>query len=162
MFCRFMGVFVVMFAALSLAACGAQTQVGNAGETTVASEPEVFFPQQKSESSSPMARISGEFYRDKEGCLRLKTPDGVPFTPIWRQSMKPRVKGDTVAVVDEKGRVLARTGRYVRMGGGEPGSLNNLPAVSEKTARELKERCPGGYWLVGFEVRMPPAERTHS
>ena len=50
-------------------------------------------------------------------------------------------------MLDERGRVVARVGETVYMGG-EGGR-------AFEGRRELQERCPGIYWTVGTEVCIP-------
>lgn len=103
-----------------------------------------------------MALARGVLFVDEGGCLRMDPGDGESFTPIWRSGMKPETRGGRVVVLDKKGDVLAREGELVEMGGGgAPKNLDGTPAVGERTARELRERCPGDYWLVGMGVNMP-------
>lgn len=66
-----------------------------------------------------------------------------------------------MVVLNKNGKVLAREDEYVRMGGGgPPPNLDGITAVSKSTVRELQERCPGDYWLVGIGVSMPKAKTT--
>jgi len=140
---------------LATAACGAGLAAG--GDQTNASAPraEVFFPQQWPGGESMMAETSGELILDDEGCLRVKaTPKDPGTTPVWPADYELDAGGGEVRVLDEEGRVAASVGEEVFMGGGEVGSIEGISTVDGRTARELRERCSGEYWLVGTEVHI--------
>jgi hypothetical protein len=59
-----------------------------------------------------------------------------------------------VRVLNSKGRVVARVGEAVYMGGGES-PISGNEAVDERTKQELQERCPGRYWIAAPPVRIP-------
>ena len=93
---------------------------------------------------------------DDESCLRVNNRGGKDpygFVPIWPPDFRLAAEGDDVRILDEGGRLAAKVGEQVRMGGGE--ATETLGGVDERTARELRERCPGNYWIVGGEVRIP-------
>jgi hypothetical protein len=141
---------------LATAACGAGPGAGGDETTTSAPRAEVFFPQQRPGGESMMAETSGELILDDEGCLRVKAnPKDPGTTPVWPADYELDAGGGDVRVLDEEGRVAASVGQEVFMGGGEVGSIEGISAVDERTARELRERCPGEYWLVGTVVRIP-------
>jgi hypothetical protein len=48
--------------------------------------------------------------------------------------------------VNGEGRVVAEVGKEVFMGGGQVGLPKEV--VSPRTARELRNRCPGDYWIA--------------
>jgi hypothetical protein len=138
-------------AAVSLAACGADPPTGG-GETTAPAR--VFFPQQPPGGESMMAETSGELVLDDEGCLRVKaTPKDPGATPVWPADYELDANGDEIRVLDEEGRVAAKVGEEVYMGGGEI-PKGQVTLTDEQMLRELFERCPGEYWIVGSEVRM--------
>jgi len=89
---------------------------------------------------------------DEEGCLRmLGIGDGYSPTLIWRSDMNPDVRDGKVVILNKDGKVVAREGVNVAMGGGELPNLNGVQPVSAEISRE---HCPGEYWLVGIGVSM--------
>ena len=169
----------VGFVSLLLASCGQETPSENAGttkvepaettesvtETTAANSstvevPGVYFPRQKSGGGFADALSGGLLSVDEKGCLRKETQDGVSFTIIWSAEMRPESRGGKIVVLNEKDKGVAREGEQVRMGGGEPSSLTGIEAVDDRTAQELQDRCPGGYWLAAPEVWIPKEKTT--
>ncbi len=90
---------------------------------------------------------------DEGGCLRLEHGGGFTEVPIWPPRFDLRTEGGEVRVLDGEGGIVARVGDRVEMGGGEVWSLAGIRSVDGRTRRELEERCPGPYWLVGETVR---------
>jgi hypothetical protein len=74
---------------------------------------------------------------------------------MWPSDYELDTEGDNLQILDGEGKVVAQVGERVSMGGGEVGVQKDL--VDARTARELRERCPGGgYWVVtAVDVRMP-------
>ena len=138
---------------LATAACGGGPDPGGDETTASSREAKVFFPQQRQEGELMMAEISGKLVLDDEGCLRIEEPPGHTETvPVWPAGFELDTCGDQVSVLDEEGRVAARVGGKVYMGGG--GVPKDRVALADKRMlRELFERCPGEYWIVGSEVR---------
>lgn len=137
-----------------------------AGKTTAAPKPEtvpppadpgvlgVFFPRQVPQRGDvPMAATSGELVVDGAGCLRLVYPDGDNQVPVWPSDYGLGAEDGEIYVLDGEGNAAARIGDLVRVGGGGVGtSLEGIAIVGEQTKRELYERCPSSYWIVGNEV----------
>ena len=141
-------------AAVSLtAACGAGPDPGG-DETTASSRgAEVFFPQQRQAGESMMAEISGKLVLDDEGRIRVEEHPGHAETvPIWPAGFELDTSGDEVSVLDQEGRIAATVGEKVYMGGGGI-PKGQVTLADERMLRELFERCPGEYWIVGSEVR---------
>ncbi len=93
---------------------------------------------------------------DEEGCLRmLSNGNDYSTTLIWRFDMSLDVRDGKVVVLNKDGKVVAREGVNVAMGGGELPNLNGVQPVSAEISRELQEHCPGEYWLVGIGVSIP-------
>ena len=118
-------------------------------------EDEVFFPKHE-EGEVPAALAAGRLVLDDEGCIRMKPlPQDPGFVPIWPSDYELDIEGDKIQILNGEGKVVAQIGEEVSMGGGQVDVQRSL--VAARTARELRERCPGGgYWVVteGF-VRMP-------
>jgi hypothetical protein len=117
---------------------------------------EVFFPRQRKSGLGPSALGHGKLVVDDEGCIRMKPlPQDPGFVPIWPSDYGLDTEGDKLQILDGKGKVVAQVGEEVSMGGGQVDVQRYV--VDARTARVLRERCPGGgYWVVteGF-VRMP-------
>ncbi len=113
----------------------------------------VFFPRQKAwVNSYLMALWRGELILDGEGCLRVRG-DG-SLVPVWPPGFGVEVSGEEVRILNERGRVVARVGDEVEIGGGEAPPAERINVADERTRRELRERCPGQYWLAAPEVNV--------
>lgn len=120
---------------------------------------DVFFPKlQPSDELLPSARIRSDLVLDEEGCLRTDGGGGAPdYLPLWPSYFELSTEGDEIRVLDGEGAFVARIGGKIDTGGGEIQQgrtpretfevLRDL--VGERTARQLRGRCPGPYWLVG-------------
>jgi hypothetical protein len=149
-------VTALMLAAVLLATAACGTGPGAGGDQTTASAraTEVFFPQQRQGGELMMAEISGKLILDDEGCLRLEEHPGHADTvPVWPAGFELDTSSGEVRVLDEEGRVAARVGKEVYVGGGGI-PKDQVTLADEQMLRELFERCPGQYWIVGSEVRM--------
>jgi len=158
-----------------IASCGQETSSEKAGTTEVepaettesvtektsessstAQVPGVYFPRQKAGGGFPDAMSGGMLSVDEEGCLRmLSNGNDYSTTLIWRFDMSLDVRDGKVVVLNKDGKVVAREGVNVAMGGGELPNLNGVQPVSAEISRELQEHCPGEYWLVGIGVSIP-------
>ena len=69
---------------------------------------------------------------------------------LWPAKFGLDKRGGSIVVLDGEGRVVARVGDKVEMGGGavDRRTLEGNEVLDEQTERELFERCPGTYWLV--------------
>lgn len=119
----------------------------------------VLFPQQKPSDGLPMsAGISGELVLDEAGCLRIDGGSPPYFLPLWPSYFELSIQGDEIRILDGEGDFVARVGGEIDTGGGAMQHGETTPretfralrrGVGEDMARELRERCPGPYWLVG-------------
>lgn len=136
------------------------TTVGPATEESTNSQSvsNVFFPQLRpSDNLPPSAAIRGELVLDEEGCIRIDGGGTTDFLPLWPSYFELSTEGDEIRILDGEGDFVARVGGTIDTGGGEihqggtPREIfENLKGlVGEDTAQELRERCPGPYWLVG-------------
>jgi hypothetical protein len=139
---------------------GGTTTMTPTTEATTPPTSEVFFPKLKtSDGLPPSARIRGELVLDEEGCLRIDEGGAAPATlPLWPSYFKLSTGGDEIRILDGEGDFVARVGGRIDTGGGEMQHGETTPretfqtlrrGVGEDMARELRERCPGPYWLVG-------------
>lgn len=93
--------------------------------------------------------IEGAYAR---GCLRVRQ-DGVSLVIIWPTGFKAENAGGEVRVLNGQGEITARAGQAISMGGGET-PLGENEAVDKQTLQELRERCPGSYWVATPPIRM--------
>ncbi len=101
-----------------------------------------------------MAEVRGKLILDDEGCLRIEEhPGHAEAVPIWPAGFELETGSDEVSVLDDEGRVAATVGEEVYMGGGVI-PKDQVTLADERMSRELFERCPGEYWIVGSEVRV--------
>jgi hypothetical protein len=139
---------------LATAACGAGPSAGGDKTTAPGRDVEVFFPQQRPGGEAMMAEMSGKLVLDDEGCLRVEEHPGHADTvPIWPANYELDASGGEVRVLDEEGGVAVRVGEEVYMGGGGV-PKDRVTLANERMSKELFERCPGEYWVVGSEVRV--------
>jgi hypothetical protein len=143
-----LGITIVVVGLSILVACGGGgSDQDSTSFVTITAEDggEVFFPRQR--PTEPEALAEGELVLE-DGCLRLRQ-DGSGLVFIWPPGFMPRADGDRIQVLDGEGSVMATVGEQIEMGGGFLDTLEGLDSVDEELARELSERCPGSYWLVG-------------
>ncbi len=151
--------------ARSIAICAEAPENATAASHRDGPQGKVFFPKQPSKPNAyMMAEISGKLVLDDEGCLRIEEPPNHTETvPIWPVDFELDTSGGEVRVLDKEGRVVGQVGKPIEMGGGElPSRDTSATAQSmlenEAMVRELFERCPGYYWIVGTGVRIPPQQ----
>ena len=108
----------------------------------------------------PEAMFVGKLVADENGCLRAKVttmnPAGHVF--VWPRDFGLETGGEDVSISNGNGRVVARVGEEVSMGGGEieKETLLENKLLDKRTWRELVKRCPDRwYWLVGEGVHVP-------
>ena len=130
-----------------------------------ASPPEVFFPELKKAELTPLVVAKGKFFLGDRGCLRVNDPGAkgdLGFVPLWTPQYELGTGNDGIRILDGRGRVVARVGEKVIMGGGgiDRKTLEEHDFVDERPMRELFERCSGNdHWMVSnWEVR-PTSQR---
>ena len=85
-----------------------------------------------------------------DGCLRIESPHGDESQlPIWPPEFGLAAEGEQIQVLDGEGRVVARVGEEVYMGGGGGSAEGLANCVRE----QLPAACTGPYWIVGEGVR---------
>ena len=108
-------------------------------------DPSVHFPQLKMRSGSFMeADLFGELTLE-DGYLRV---NGTLI--IWQPDYFVHNNEGTIEILDRNGKVVARVGEDVYMGGGEikPWLINSL--IKEPLTRD----CEGPFWLQGERTRL--------
>lgn len=92
----------------------------------------------------------GRLILDDAGCLRLSDEFGDRTVPLWQPRHELGAGNGGVRVLDARGRTIVRVGGKASLGGGgvKTGWVKG-GLVDERTGRELLERCPGNYFLVG-------------
>ena len=140
---------------LLAAACGAgPAQHANTPTTTASSaDPGVFFAERLPGGGDMLSEVRGKLIPDDRGCLRVRSVGG-SYAVVWPAGFESDRGGGGVRVLDRGCRVAARGGKAVHMGGGES-PISGNGAVDERTERELRERCPGTYWIAAPPVGMP-------
>lgn len=142
-----------------LAACGANTSsqgpeggapVGTTPETSSDGVPGVLFPGRPPGGVDMMSEIRGGLVLDGRGCLRVNS-GGTDSVVIWPAGFGIEGSGRNVRVLDGEGEIVARVGRAIYMGGGQASPVG----VAGLTRRELRERCPGPFWIAAPPVRIP-------
>lgn len=103
-----------------------------------------YFPVRQDSGPSPLALNSGKLVL-KDGCFRLAWP-GSSELLIWPHGYTYRVSGSRIDILNENGAVVAHSGQFIKLGGGE------VPSIQYLTGTRPPENCPGPYWLVGEVV----------
>jgi hypothetical protein len=140
-----------LFGVSFLVSCGAQTPEGSDADGSATAAPsrpaEVLFPRvRRGLDGGPTAGMGGKLFVDEKGCLRLDPRRGSSWVPVWPAGLDLERRGGKARIVDGEGRVVAEVGKEVFMGGGQVGLPKEV--VSPRTARELRDRCPGDYWIA--------------
>lgn len=151
----------VLLAATACARTSAEEPGATSSSIGVKDRGEVFFPRY--DGPVPAIGSPGRLFEDEAGCIRLDIfKDDVTPTVLWPDTWSAeRGEDSRVRVMDEEGRILARTGDEVDVGGmvfGTP--LEENPGVEERTKEELRQRCPGRYYFAGS--LSPPGQRDRS
>ena len=112
-------------------------------------ESDVYFPVQK-ESGMPQMELAGRGWLALEnGALRIKPFYffGESYLPIWPYGYSFDVKGREVRVINQEGKVVARTGHWIKYGGGPAA---NMDIVKNYLGEMIPEdEYPGPYFIVG-------------
>lgn len=133
---------------LSFAVVVAIAASGCSNKPVVSPSPVSFFPLQENPNPDTMSALLVGKLVLVNGCLRVNNDEGTSYLPIWPRSFAWRTSGNTIEVIDGNGRLAARLGDHVRVGGGE------MPAqyISKYVLQPLPESCSGPYWIVGNEI----------
>ena len=108
-----------------------------------------FFPQGREGLDGGVdAMMGGTRVLDGEGCLRVTPQRGPAWIPVWPANLEFETGDGKTRITDEGGGIVAEVGKEVLMGGGQIGLPKDV--VSQRTARDLRDRCPGDlgdYWV---------------
>jgi hypothetical protein len=86
----------------------------------------------------------------EDNCIRVISDTGRnKYLLIWPPGFSLNTETDPVQILDETGKVVARIGDYVRIGGGE---IKLKISLGEYTSSQIPSQCPGPYWIVGESV----------
>ena len=114
---------------------------------------ELFFIKQKPGLLPLTALGGGKLVADGKGCFRLKTPgEKLGYLLIWPPSFRLDTDGGKARILNGKGRVVARPGDNLRIGGGGISGLSAGMTSNEALGRERnvpKECRRGSHWIVG-------------
>jgi len=106
-----------------------------------------YFPVQKSgyfEKGSYLPYSTGGELVISSGYLRLRSSSAKEVLLIWPPDSRLTINGNTLAVADGKGNILARVGQEISMRGVEV----SADVVKESTGYGIPEGCDGPYLLV--------------
>ena len=86
------------------------------------------------------------------------------FVPLWTPQYEPDTGNDGIRILDGRGRVVARVGEHVTMGGGgiDRKTLEERDFMEERSMRKLFGRCSGNdYWMVSNGGCAQPRRGEH-
>lgn len=101
-----------------------------------------YFPVQQTAGLPSLTGLNSGKLVLKDGCLRLEW-SGTSHLLIWPDRYSYGISGSDVDVLDENGDVVARTGQFKQLGGGE------VSSIEAHTGTLPPENYSGPYWLVG-------------
>lgn len=113
-----------------------------------------FFPQQEAVDGERLvmeAEIFGTLVIVDE-CVRVNDSNSnISYLLVWPPDFSLSTESDPIQILDGDGKVVARVGDMVQIGGGEVKSLSFL---NESLQKNLPPNCVAPYWIVGDEVNM--------
>jgi hypothetical protein len=104
----------------------------------------------ESESVYPAALATGILGLD-DNCLRLKPfyAFGKGALLIWPYGYYIKTQDNKICVADIDGRIVARVGDWIKVGGGEI----TLDVVEKYLGKPLPENYSGPYWIVSGVIK---------
>jgi hypothetical protein len=112
----------------------------------------VFFPTVPTGDPYPAALIEGVL-EVRSGCVFV-TANGDRWLLLWPEGYAPQLADGQLEVRDESGKVVAKEGERLRIGGGEgnPLEIGGTGAAdswaTDLTGVDIPERCGDLYWIV--------------
>ncbi len=126
------GVLSLLLITCTLIACQERFPAADDVEVLTVEEPYLQFHRDKTTANRMYMDALGEgMLTLQDGCLRLGEEEDGPVI-LWPRGYAPRAVGADIEVLDDKGRVVARTGTMLSIGGGAIG-------------KDL-DRCHGPIW----------------
>ena len=103
----------------------------------------MIFPVQDPSNSQMDALLTGVLINE-DGCLYVRGGGaGRTVLPIWRDGYDYSGSGEDVAILNASGKVVARVGQKISMGGGQ------AARPLHPTYRERVGHCRGPFWVAG-------------
>jgi hypothetical protein len=137
-------VVMVILGVWLLAACAPSLSPSEPVKTAAG----VYFPQLAPMDEMPLALMYGQLVSD-DGCLRVVANEGgESYLVLWPAGAEVIVDGDTIAIQDGSGEILARVDQQIGLVGGEYKQQDWVAGLLQP-GRGLPEGCPGPYWLTG-------------
>lgn len=105
---------------------------------------DLFFPVQKEGLAQMLIATKGRLVVENS-CLRLKPIIGNSYLLIWPYGYSVHLEGKVIEVINGNGKIVARVGDTITVGGGEAASTEIVMIYS---SQQLPDNCKGPYWLV--------------
>lgn len=110
-------------------------------------DPSVHFPQLKMASGSYMLALLTGKLTLKDGCLCVEDT-----IIIWQPDYFLNSNNGTIEILDREGKVVARLGEEVVIGGG--GYSVPIEDINRMLKEPLPSGCDGPFWIQGTETRL--------
>lgn len=114
---------------------------------------EVFFIKQRPGGLPASAAGGGELVIDENGCPRMRNAgDGPDYLLVWPANFEMSAEGGEVKLLGGEGKVMARVGDEIRIGGAGISASEASFESEEEMGRHfgVPEACRrGAYWVVG-------------
>ena len=111
----------------------------------------VYFPQLAPMEEMPLALMYGQLVNEN-GCLRVVAKEGgESYLVLWPAGAVVIAYGDTIAIQDASGEILAKVDQQIELVGGEYKQQDWVEELLQP-GRGLPDECPGPYWLAGEVV----------
>jgi hypothetical protein len=113
----------------------------------------VYFPQLAPMDEMPLALMYGQLVNE-DGCLRVVANEGgESYLVLWPAGAEVIADGETIAIQDASGEILAKVDQQIGLVGGEYKQQDWVAGLLQPGSG-LPEGCPGPYWLTG-EITEP-------